>query len=701
MSTRDNQNWDPSRFDRQRDLALQGQDANRLARVYLTATQGAPTDERTALLRQALTELPSLRDSDGARLDVEVELVKMTPTDTALYDRVSAKLRAFDKNRELAALLEAIVAPSSGLTDAEQADRRSDLCDLYFDKMNDKARAVEHLVHLLESPSIDQNWVTRAEELAQNRAWLKALAPNLARTYERQGLATDELGILTRELEVARGTRLTDLRKRLAILRQDFLDDADGALEVLEPLVSADPGDNDVRRRFLDLSAMRGRRQEAARRLTRAMTTVHDLAARARIGLDLGRLWEQNDDTQASASAYLDVLRTRADDPAVLAAAESLEALGVELEPEVERDRLWAICQLGSQPAARRSAAEALLNLCEGVEAIDDLRATAYETLVATSPDRSIEALVALEALYSDRHDFHRLVPVLQRLLDQEGDAEPSYRALLTSRRAERLGLLGSLRRDVLDDAQGALTAFAEAVSIDPKQPASVEGLLEWMNNGPLRLEAAVVLEPNLRAQSSYSELLVALGARTEFDPNPENRLAAATEALAMFDQELVPTESAAWFCAHGLKAALDIAQDQVPLWMTALERFCAGNPAIEADGLETAIGERPITNPTLFSLVVRATFRLVEIQRFDQAATRIAEAQTFDPTEPELLELGDAIAEVRGDSVEQRLERIEAAIAAETGARRLALLTIRASDREAIVRTGRPRIENLVAGCQ
>ena len=680
MSTRDNQNWDRSRFDRQRDLALQGQDANRLARVYLTASQGAPAEERTALLRQALTELPSLKDSDAARLDVEVELVKMTPADTALYDRVSAKLRAFDKNRELAALLEALVGPTSGLTASEQADRRSDLCDLYFDKMNDRARAVEHLVHLLGSPDPDQKWIARAEELALNRAWLKALAPNLARTYEHQGRATDELGILTRELEVARGTRLTELRKRLAVLRQDFLDDADGALEVLEPLVSAEPGDDDVRRRFLDLSTMRGRRQEAARRLTRAMTTVHDLAARARIGLDLGRLWEQNDDRQASASAYLDVLRTRADDPAVLAAAEALESLGVELEPEVERDRLWAICQLGLQPAARRNAAEALLKQCEGVEAIDDLRATAYETLAATAPDRSIEALLVLETLYTDRRDFHRLVPVLQRLLDQEADAEPSYKALLASRRAERLGLLGSLRRDVLDDAPGALAAFAEAVSLDPQQPTSVDGLLEWMNNGPLRLEAAVVLEPHLRAQSSYSELLVALGARAEFDPSPDNRLAAATEALALFDQELVPTESAAWFCAHGLKAALDTAQDQVPTWMRALERFCAGNPAVEADGLETAIDDRPITNPTLFSLVVRAAFRLVEIQRFDQAAVRLAEAQAFDPTEPELLELGDAIAEVRGDSIEQRLERIESAIATETGARRLALLTIRAS---------------------
>ncbi len=680
MSTRDNQNWDRSRFDRQRDTALQGQDANRLARVVLTTTQGAPHEERTALLRQALTELASLNDSDAARLDVEIELVKMTPGDTALYDRVSAKLHALDKNRELAALLEALVAPSSALTPAEQAERRADLCDLYFNKMNEGAKAVEHLVHLLELSTVDQSWCNRAEELAQNRTWLKALAPNLARIYERQGRASDELGILTRELEVARGTRLTELRKRLAILRQDFLDDLDGALEVLEPLVSAEPGDDDVRRRFLEISAMRGKRQEATRRLTRAMTNVHDVAARARIGLDLGRLWEQSDETQAAASAYVDVLRTHADDPAVLAAAEALEALGVSLDSDVERDRLCAICQRGSQPAARRASAEALLKLCEGGEASNDLRVTAYEALAATAPDRSIEALLALEALYSSRRDDPRLVPVLEHLLEQEGDAEPAYRVLLASRRAERLGRLGALRRDMLDDAPGALVVFAEAVSIDPQQSTSIDGLLEWMNNGPLRLEAAVVLEPHLRAQSSYSELLVALGARAEFDPSAENRLAAATEALSMFDQELVSMESAAWFCAHGLKAALDVESDQIPVWIGALERFCAGNLSVEADGLETALGDRPITNPTLFSLVLRCAFRLVEMQHFEQAAIRLPQAQAFDPTDADLLALSDTIAEVRGDSAEQRLERIEAAIASESGTRRLALLMLRAT---------------------
>ena len=680
MSTRDNQNWDRNRFDRQRDLALQAQDAVRVARVYLTATQSAPTEERIELLHQALTELQPLKDSDQARLDVEVELVKMNPKDIELYDRVSAKLRALDKNKELSALLEVLLAPGTSLDPEPQIERRAELLDLYANKLNDRARSAEHLVHLLELPAVKSDWLERAEDLSQNRAWLKVLAPNLARAYETLGRSDEEIAILTRELEVARGPRLTELRKRLAVLRQDVLDDSDGALEMLEPLVSSDPGDDGVRSRFLELSVARGKKLEAARRLTRAMTSVHDLSARARIGFDLGKLWQQNDDSQAATSAYLDVLRTRADDAAVLAAAEALDALGVPLDAEADRDRLWAICTMSKEPAARRSAAETLIELCEGEEAVDDLRATALETLASAAPDRAVEALLALEELYATRRDFHRLVPVLERILEMESTAEPSYRALLASQRAERWGQLGSLRRDVTEDAPGALRAFAEALTLDPQQGLSIDALMDWMNNGPLRLEAAAVLEAHLRAQASHAELLVALGARAEFDPSADSRLSAASEALQLFDQGLVPTESAAWFCAHGLKAALESAEAQVPVWATALEKFCAGNPSVEADGVDTALGDRQIDNPTVFGLAVRSAFRLIEVQRFEQAAARITEALEFDPTEPQLLALGDVIAQVRGDSAEERLQRIESAIGSESGARRVALLTVRAS---------------------
>lgn len=680
MSSRENQNWDRNRFDRQRDLALQAQDPVRVARVYLTATTSAPVEERSALLRQAVIELQPLKDSEHCVLDVETELVKLNPTDSELFDRVSAKLRAYDKGKELSGLLEALLAPGVELDPETQQQRRSELLELYASKLNDRGRAAEHLVHLLESTPIRPEWLAHAEELAQNRAWLKVLAPSLARAYQRLNQPTGELAVLTRELEVARGPRLAELRKRLAILRQDFLDDADGALEMLEPLVSAEPGDDEMRGRFLDLSISRGRKQEAARRLTRAMTSVHEMAARARIGLDLGRLWQQNDDNESATAAYLDVLRTRAEDQAVLAAAEALDALGAPLDAEADRDRLWAVCALGKHPAARRAAAEALLKSCEGEQAVDDLKATALETIADTAPERALETLLKLETHYAERRDFQRLIPVLERILAAETTANASHRALLASQRAERLGLLGSLRRDVADNATGALSAFTEALSIDPQQSLSIDALMDWMNNGPNRLEAAAILESHLRAQKSYVELLVALGARTEFDPSAENRLEAANEALLLFQQGLVPTDSAAWFCAHGLKAALDGAEEQVAQWATALESVCDGNPSVEADGLEAGLGTRSITSATLFGLALRAVVRLIEVQRFEQAAARLAEAQKFDATEPQLLALADVIAQVRGDEPEERLQQVQSAIGSETGDRRVALLMLRAS---------------------
>ena len=147
-----------------------------------------------------------------------------------------------------------------------------------------------------------------------------------------------------------------------------------------------------------------------------------------------------------------------------------------------------------------------------------------------------------------------------------------------------------------------------------------------------------------------------------------------------MFERGLVPTDSAAWFCAHGLKAALDVSDEQVPQWAIALEKCCAGNASVEADGLDTALGDRLVSNAVVFGLTVRSAFRLIEVQRFDQAAARIAEAQRFDPTEPQLMALNDVISQVRGDEPDERLQRVDAAITGETGARRVALLTVRAS---------------------
>jgi len=680
VSTRENQNWDRNRFERQRELALQAHDAVRLVRVYLTATQAAGVDERITLLRQALSELQSLEDSDTPQLDVEIELAKLHPTDSALYDRVSAKLRAFEKYKELGSLLESLLGPTSVLLPATQLERRADLLDLYANRLGDRGRSAEQLVHLLESDTLKPEWLESAEELSRNRSWLKLLGPNLARAYERLGQPTNELALLNRELEVARGPRLAEVRKRLAILRQDVLDDADGALEMLEPLVSADPSDDETRARFLELSIQCGRKQEAARRLTRAMTSIHEMAARARIGLDLGKLWQQTDDNQAATAAYLEVLRTRASDPAVFAAAEALDALGVPLDADADRDRLWAVCKLSGHQPARRAAAEALLKACEGEPAVDELKATALETIAATVPERAIECLLALETLHAARRDFQRLIPTLEQILAAEAGADDSHRRLLASQRAERLGQLGSLRRDVADDPHGALSAFAEALSIDPQQGLSLDALMEWMNNGPFRLEAAAILEPHLRSQGSHVELLVALGARTEFAPDPAQRLAAAAEALTLFEKGMVPTDSAAWFCAHGLKASLACAEEQVPRWVAALEQMCADNPAVEADGLETALADRPVTSSTIFGLATRAIFRLVEVQRFEQAAIRLASALKFDPTEPQLLALADVIGQVHGDDSSERLRRIDVAIAAETGARRVSLLTIRAS---------------------
>ena len=73
----------------------------------------------------------------------------------------------------------------------------------------------------------------------------------LSDAYGRLGRTAQEIGTLTLELRLARPPRLAVVQKRLAVLRQEVLEDTAGALELLESLVSRDPSDDETRLRFV------------------------------------------------------------------------------------------------------------------------------------------------------------------------------------------------------------------------------------------------------------------------------------------------------------------------------------------------------------------------------------------------------------------------------------------------------------------
>jgi len=88
----------------------------------------------------------------------------------------------------------------------------------------------------------------------------KGLAARAAAALAEGAATTEESArFLSIELENTRGPRRRDVLRRIGILKQDQLDDPQGAFEAFEQALSIDPADDDLRRRYVELgTALKG-----------------------------------------------------------------------------------------------------------------------------------------------------------------------------------------------------------------------------------------------------------------------------------------------------------------------------------------------------------------------------------------------------------------------------------------------------------
>ena len=90
----------------------------------------------------------------------------------------------------------------------------------------------------MERVEVSSESLELATALLEERKVAPRIAELLSDTYARLGRVASEATTLTRELRIARSARLKRVRRRLADSKFRELDDPDGALELLEPLVA-------------------------------------------------------------------------------------------------------------------------------------------------------------------------------------------------------------------------------------------------------------------------------------------------------------------------------------------------------------------------------------------------------------------------------------------------------------------------------
>ena len=374
-----------------------------LAPLYLKAAQHETDPGRRLALLLRASELVAGRapDDELARNVYEMLLVA-NPRDFGAREALAARYLQMRQPHEAARLFEQALEVTPPLDPSEQRDIRERLIDMYQSTLGQPERALPHVEGLL---AFDPNHATAlavAQSLLEHRTvGLRATAA-LSDAHEAAGRTELAIQMLNIELSRVRGPRRVEVGRRLAIYRQDVLGDPAGALELLGPVVAGDPGNDAMRQRFVALSLELDQTQQAARLLSRALTTTRDPAVRARVGVDVGEVFLKTGDTQRAQAAFEQVLEANQDPEALLKAARRLHDLTQDTaEPRKRAQVLALLVKHEPEKERRQAAARRLAKLCETEHSDPELAIVAYRALLG-SP-WSDEALQKLEALYAER----------------------------------------------------------------------------------------------------------------------------------------------------------------------------------------------------------------------------------------------------------------------------------------------------------
>ncbi len=700
-------------------------DRARLAKLYFDQSghEKDPANQLTRLRQAAeiAAESPELSD---LRVDALTKIVRLDPQDTTARDDLEGALLEQGKPRDAAKVLEAALLRDPPLPDEEAFRIRTRLLQLFARDLGEPHRAVPHLEGLLAAAPGHVFAREVAESLLDNRAVAARAAAALSDAYEKLGLVDQAASMLSMELKVVRGPRRLEVQRRLAIIRHDQ-GDPTGALELLGPVVSADPGDDNARGRFVELSLSLNQPGEAARLLTRALSACKDPIVRARVNADVGTVYLRSGDNKRAEAALRQVIEDGQDAAAMLNAARELSTLYEKAgDQRALASALEVISKHETDNDARHAAARRLARLAEG-ELADPARAAVAWRALVESPWAD-EALRKLNALHEEAGDWEGLVNVTERraarakdvveatalayeaarlrthktrdkaaalgawraLIARFGPSRDAFAEMIPLLEQEKqwkelawvlehdlelspvdewvatLNRLAQLRLSRLEDPTGALSAWQKALDTDPADKPSRAAVEKLLNAGELRLSAADILERVYRDEEPGTGLLRVLETRAELMPEPSTRLAALEEAIGLAGGALRDPLRALELAGQGLEHALVHDRSQLLKWIERVRTHGAeaGKPELYARALTHALGDQPIESAELLALARAAGDALVQSSQVQPAIEVFRRALEFDPSSSELLNRIDELLAEQG-SPDERLALYRSAL--------------------------------------
>ena len=166
---------------------------------------------------------------------------------------------------------------------------REQLVDLCLGALKDVTRALGHIEGVLQHGAESSDRACGRGGLARKpRARAARGRRVLSDAYERSGRTDRAVAMLSFELKQVRGPRRVEVQRRLGICDKTCSAIRRARWSFFGPVVAGNPGDDDLRARFVALSLGLSQPEQAARLLSRALSTSKDNAVRARVGADVG-----------------------------------------------------------------------------------------------------------------------------------------------------------------------------------------------------------------------------------------------------------------------------------------------------------------------------------------------------------------------------------------------------------------------------
>jgi tetratricopeptide (TPR) repeat protein len=696
-----------------------------LADLCVAVAPHRPKAEQLELLKRAAELYSKEPASDEKATEIYQQLLRLEPHDEATRDLLEARFRKANRHRDVARLAEQALTIDPPPSEAYALKVRGRLIELYATQLHEPERSMPHVEALLAAdPSHDE-----ARRVALKLLDVKGLAARsaaaLAGAYEQTGVPADVAKFLAIELEHTRGPKRRDVLRKIGVLRQDKLDDPQGAFEAFEQALALDPSDEELRRRFADLATSLGKELDAARTLSRVGTAVKDPALKARLTAELGKLYLAGGDSKRARTTFVGVLAAPDLEPSVsLMAARALCSIyAAERDYKALADALERVALVEPDEQSRQIANEELAELA--TSALNDpARAIgAWKRLIDTSS--RARALEALEPLYESAGDAVELANVLEerakdaadprearalafraaevlttrtsdpakasaawrRVTDKFGaarDVHARWLPLLEERRqwpelaialdaeatlapeGERAALyakLGVVRLQKTRDLPGAVEAFRRALAVEPAEKTSRSALEKLLAAGDHRVAAAEVLEPLHRSERNVAGMLRVLDVKATLAEAADARLLALEEAAGLAESSPHDQAKAIDWVARGLAEAVTHKQPLLG-WLERLDRLAptTSDPKKRATVLVEGLGNAAIDSPGMLHLAKKTAEALAAAGDVSAALAEYRRALAFEPSSTELLSRVDDLLREQG-SPEERVQLYRAAL--------------------------------------